>query len=432
MDTDAQPTIIIGGGLAGITSFYHVLADGKPAILLDAQPHAAHGASFANGGVLHPSLPDPWNNPGIGAHLLASLVNRQAAMRLGIGQIPKLLGWGYAFLKNSNAARHRAISRANYALAAYSAGATDALRQRLNLHYDAAAPGTLKLLRSPAAQATSLALADILAADGLAYQHLSRQQVCAREPALAEAAALRGALYFADDRIGDARKFCLALLAEAHRLGGQSYFNTRVTRLLTDKGRVVGVRTGDRDIRGPVVVCAGTGAAALTAPLGVDLPIQPAKGYSITVPASGAIRLAHALVDPHLHIGVTPLGDRVRILGMAEFVGDDARLQAHRLAILRRFFDQLMPTLSSELDWQQAENWCGLRPMSSDGRPFIGNTGIDGLSVNCGHGHLGWTMAVGSARLLVDILAGRRPEIDPAPFAVGPSRRIDDYFTANN
>ena len=194
--------------------------------------------------------------------------------------------------------------------------------------------------------------------------------------------------------------------------------NSKVTHLLVENGKVCGVRLGDEEIRGIVVLAAGVSAAWLARPLGLNLPIRPAKGYSLTLDASGqADSPKHLLVDPTPHIGITPLGSRLRILGMAEFSGFDRQIDPQRLAQLRRFFTDLLPQLAEKLDWEKAEGWTGLRPMSADGRPFIGQSGIDGLWLNCGHGHLGWTKAVGSARILADAMTGREAEINAAPFS---------------
>lgn len=415
-----KPVIIIGGGLAGVTSFYELVARGHCVQLLDAAPAPAQGASFANGGVLHPSLPDPWNNPGIGRTLFASLFDPLAPMKLHIGQLPNLIGWGLSFLRNSARARHKAITQANFDLAHYSTCQTDALRQRLNLAYEQAEPGTLKLLRSEAEKADALAMADMLAMQGLRYEVLDRTALLARAPVLAEAEdGLVGAIYAPDDRVGNARLFCEGLLQAAMAEGGTARFDTAVSKVLIDNGRVTGVQLADGEmVSGDVVLCAGAQSAKLAAQAGIALPIRPAKGYSLTLDASRlTTRLTHPLVDPRLHIAVTPLGDQIRILGMAEFAGFDARVDPRRLALLRGFFEQLLPNMAQELDWASGQGWAGLRPMSADGRPFIGNSGRKGLWLNCGHGHLGWTMAVGSARMLADLYGGRQPEIDASTFA---------------
>ena len=415
-----KPVIIIGGGLAGVTSFYELATRGRNVQLIDAASMPAQGASFANGGVLHPSLPDPWNNPGIGRTLFASLFDPLAPMKLHIGQLPSLIGWGLSFLRNSAPARHKAITRANFDLAHYSTRQTDALRQRLNLVYEQAEPGTLKLLRSEAEKIDALAMADMLAAQGLRYEVLDRAALLAREPILAEAEdALVGAIYAPDDRVGNARLFCEALLQAALAAGGTVRFDSEVAKLLIDDGRVTGVQLADGEmVSGDVVLCAGAQSAKLAAQAGIAPPIRPAKGYSLTLDAAQlTTRLTHPLVDPQLHIAVTPLADKIRILGMAEFAGFDTRVDLRRLALLRGFFERLLPNMAQELDWANGQGWAGLRPMSADGRPFIGASARDGLWLNCGHGHLGWTMAVGSAHLFADLYDGRKPEIEDAAFA---------------
>ncbi len=421
-----DPVLIVGGGLTGVTTFYELVARNVPAVLLESQADVAHGTSYANGGVLHPSLPDPWNNPRIGPDLLRSVFNPRAAMKLHLSQLPSLFGWGFDFLRNSVRSRHLAITEANFELAHYSTRQTDALRQFLGLQYDAAAPGTLKIFRTPADRDAALQLAERLAALGLVYRELDRPALQKLEPALAKADdRIIGALHFPDDRVGDARLFCRQLAAQAVAKGGELRCGQTVESLRVEHGRVVGVRLGDEELRGRVVICAGVAARQLVAPLGVKLPIRPAKGYSMTLDASQltGTQLTHPIVDAGLHIAVTPLADKLRVLGMAEFIGMDTNIDPMRITLLRQFFEQLLPDIAAQLNWEEAENWSGLRPMSSDGRPFIGAAGVEGLWLNCGHGHLGWTKAVGSARVVSDQMIGRRPEINAAPFSFSADQR---------
>ncbi len=414
--------IIIGGGLAGVTSFYELAARQFPVVLMDGEDDVARGASYANGGVLHPSLPDPWNNPS----LLVSLFDPLAPMKLHARQLPTMMGWGMRFLRNASPARHRAISKANFELAQYSTRQTDALRDALKLKFDAAAPGTLKVFRNKKQRDMAVALADMLVAQGLVYEVLDRDALSQREPMLANAHDnIAGALYFPDDRVGNARLFCEALTRAAIKQGGALRTGQKVERIMVENGRVVGVQVGAEIMRGQVVLCTGAAAPQLARPLGVRLPIRPAKGYSITLDSAslGDKKLRHPIVDPQLHIALTPLADKIRILGMAEFIGMDTECDPRRLAVLRAFFERLVPDVAATLDWAAADNWAGLRPMSSDGRPFIGATHIDGLWLNCGHGHLGWTMAVGSARVLVDQMTGAECAINAAPFAYDSRQR---------
>ena len=422
-----QGFIIIGGGLMGITSLYELAQRGHDAVLLETSDALGNGASHANGGVLHPSLPDPWNNPGIGRILLSALFNRHAPIRMGLGELPRLWRFGFEFIRYSSPAQHRTSTLANYALAAYSLAETQALTQKLGLSYEQAnlhheAP-TVKLFSTQKALARGRHLADMLAAQGLAYEAWTPAELAAHEPALAATApSLAGALAFPNDQIGNALLFLQQLAEAARAAGGDIRLNTQAVKLLRENGRVTGVQlaNGDR-LTGTVILANGHAAPALAKPCGLPLSIRPAKGYSITLPnrtknAPTSARLTHPLVDDARHIAMTPLGDKLRILGMAEFIGADTTLNAARLQILRQFLTDLLPDMAAEVDWAKTDNWAGLRPMHSSGRPRIGASGMAGLWLNCGHGHLGWTMAVGSAKILADLIEGRVPAVAPAPF----------------
>ena len=124
------------------------------------------------------------------------------------------------------------------------------------------------------------------------------------------------------------------------------------------------------------------------------------------------------IVDDSLHAAVTPVGDCLRIAGTAEFCGWNDTLDPARVNNLWRLLDAVSPTLSSNVDRDLANPWCGFRPMSADGVPFIGETRVKGLYVNAGHGHLGWTQAAGSGALVASLLTGEEPSIEPAPYSV--------------
>lgn len=424
--TPNNKVIILGGGLLGVSTFYELVSRGVETILVEKESFVARGTSYANGGVLHPSLPDPWNNPGIGGHLFASLFNPNAPIKLHLSQVPKLINWGISFLQHSIPARHIATTKANFELAHYSTKKTIELCQRLGLEFEHADVGTLKIFRNEAERETALKLADLLAHQGLNFEVLDRDGLLAREPVLAQAVnGISGALLFPDDHIGNARLFCERLAETAIAKGGTIRLGETVQDLLIENGQVTGVRLGDEVLSGQVVICAGVNAPQFAGQAGIALPIQPAKGYSITLDINGVDGkpLQHAIIDPTLHIAVTPLGHKLRVLGMAEFIGMNTEIDQKRIALLRQFFDKLFPDISRNLDWHRAENWAGLRPMSADGRPFIGASGVTGLWLNCGHGHLGWTKAVGSAHLFADIFTGQEPDINAAYFALDARRR---------
>jgi len=150
--------------------------------------------------------------------------------------------------------------------------------------------------------------------------------------------------------------------------------------------------------------------------VGVDLPVQPAKGYSVTLKTQeSSASLAIPLLDDQLHVAVVPLEGAIRVAGTAEFAGYNRDLRAARIRNLLTLLEGVLPGAS--LDSSSAQPWCGLRPMSVDGVPIIGATPISNLLVNTGHGPLGWTMAAGSGQLLADLMSDQSISIDPSPYA---------------
>lgn len=159
-----------------------------------------------------------------------------------------------------------------------------------------------------------------------------------------------------------------------------------------------GTITGDR-----FVVSLGSYSKSLLAPLGIDLPIYPVKGYSLTLPVIDDEQApTSTIMDETYKVAVTRFDERIRVAGTAELAGFDATLPDKRLATLNHVVSNLFPMGA---DLTQAEYWSGFRPMTPDGTPIIGKTPIKNLYTNTGHGTLGWTMACGSADILTELMA---------------------------
>jgi D-amino-acid dehydrogenase len=266
-----------------------------------------------------------------------------------------------------------------------------------------------------------LRLARMLEPLGLKSQILSAAQALDIEPALAEISdRIVGAIRFPDDRSGDAYRFCQQLAQAFLRCGGTAHFNAEVSGIVQAAGAVAGVRLGEQLLAADsVVIAAGNATFALARELDVSLPIRPAKGYTLTFDMSqveGGPRIP--IIDETLHAAVAPLGRHLRIAGTAEFAGQDLRIRPERVDNLRALLGAIFPRIARQLT-DGGTPWTGLRPMSADGTPFIGPTWMKGLHVNAGHGHLGWTLAAGSAGLLADLMQGRTPQIDPFPYRIG-------------
>lgn len=418
--TQRYDVIIVGGGLAGVTSAYMLAKAGQSVLLLEAQDGLAKGASYANGGMVTPSMPDPWNGPGVGKHLFASLFNPASPMKLRPKAIPGLTRWGLAFLRNSAPARHRHAIEANYALADYSAQLTQQLTCGDLQNTDVTNSGALKIFQHEAAFQSQLANARQLEAKGLKYTVLSPDDVVKLEPALEGAASnIRHGIYYPADLSGDAHLFTNTLARKAQALGAEIHGNHPVSSLVMDGERVAGVETPQqRFLATRVLLAAGAQTLELARKARLYFPIKPAKGYSVTVSMHGWNERPNIpIVDDAMHAAVTPLGNHLRLVGTAEFTGFNPNISQDRIDNLMALFRRLFPDLARMADTSHARSWAGFRPMSADGVPFIGRTKRNGLWVNAGHGHLGWTMAMGSAAMLTDTMLGKTPAIDTSPYS---------------
>lgn len=426
---------IIGAGLAGLCAARSLLdADVGDITVFDRRAGPALETSHANGALLHPSAVEPWNSPGILRFLLANLGNEQAPVLLRLRALPSLLGWGARFVRESSPARHRAHTLANVSLALRSVQLMQEVREQ-GIEYGTAQRGSLALHRDIAGFGRAQEHARWLQDHGVPSRVVHRDELVALEPALAATApTLAGGLHYQGDESGDAYRFCLALAARLEGRGVRLRWNTEVKALRTEKGTAHGLVLADAnnegDIEGEeerfdaIVLAAAWWSVALAAPLGLKLPVRPAKGYSLTLPLplpDNGPRPRTPLVDNDLHIAVVPVADeKLRIAGTAEFCGEDRSIDPVRMGNLMRLLLQVYPQLTDHAASAPRQEWTGLRPMCADGKPLIGATRVPGLFLNTGHGQLGWTTAAASGELLACALMRRTAPIDAAPFL--PSR----------
>jgi D-amino-acid dehydrogenase len=409
--------LIIGSGLSGVTAAYALRCRGHEVTVIEREQGPARETSFANAALLTPSMAGPWNAPGCWRVLLASLGRSDSAMQLRLKALPGLTSWGVTFLRNSRTATFERNMLSNLRLAQDSLRLMSSLRQRVHLEYGRAARGTLSIFRDRPALDRAIAAANRLLPAGVTFRSLSREESVELEPGLAPIAdQLVGAIHYGNDETGDAYRFCVALAEQARRQGVEFRFRSEVSSLEVRLGRVLAaVSERERLVADRYIVAAGSYSTPLLRRSGVHLPVRPVKGYSVTFDCPTEQDLLRIpVVDDELHAVVVPLNGVTRVAGTAEFAGFDRTLNPARVRNLVGLLRKLLP--QAHFDPATARPWCGLRAMSADGVPLIGFTAVDNLLVNTGHGHLGWTMAAGSAQLLADLVSGEVPSVDPAPY----------------
>ncbi|MGD1976605.1 MAG: D-amino acid dehydrogenase [Gammaproteobacteria bacterium] len=406
--------LIVGAGLMGTTTAWYLRQHGVDVTVLDRAEGAGMETSFANAGMLTPSMADPWNAPGVLSKLLRWVGKDDAPMLLRPQALPSLLGWGIRFMFNSRPARFRKNTLRNVAIAHYSLEQLRSLRTELALDYDQTLGGTLRACRDQASLDHAASLAGFLADHGVEYQVLDRQGVVRAEPGLRPIAEkLVGGVHYVADESGDAHLFTRGLCDAARMAGVVFRFGAKVTGFTRVGDRLNAVQVGDEEIPADaIILAAGSFTPPLARMLGLRVPVRPVKGYSITLPRGDwpdGPRIPVA--DDHLHAAVTPLGDRIRVAGTAEFAGYDDRVRPARIRNLLSLLEMIYPEYASRIEPGAAEPWCGFRPMSADGVPILGPTPIPNLYVNVGQGHLGWTMSAGSGKLVADLVAGASPDL---------------------
>ena len=393
--------------------------------MLDAADGPAMGASHANGGYAQVSVPDPWNAPGVFAifkrALAASLTGRgdRSAFAVRPSALPGLIGWGRRFLAAATPETFSRHLQHNRRLAAYSRTVLAQVTASENIEYGWKDKGALIVFRDEPSMQSYARMAEGLADDGVKFEQLDRSALLEREPALGDIAGeLAGALYFPDDGGGDAREFCTQLAAMAERDGVEFHFGSRAQSLRREDGGVTSTTNRGQLRADVVVIAAGCGSAALARPLGIDLPIAPAKGYSLTVPMGDwALPPRHVIGDMGVHAGINVTGGLLRIAGTAEFAGLRPGVSAERKRYMLELLGQMLPGFARQIDPKSPVAWGGHRPLCADGIPIMGRSSVSNVFVNTGHGGLGWTQAAGSGKAVADVISGEQPDIDLTAFS---------------
>jgi D-amino-acid dehydrogenase len=324
---------------------------------------------------------------------------------------PAMVAWGLRLLANCTSARYELNKGRMLRLAEYSRDCLRDLRDQTGITYDERMMGTLQLFRTQKQLDQAAADIAILEKFAIKYSLLDRQGCFLAEPALARVGGkIAGGLRLPGDETGDCFLFTTALAAMAQQLGVVFRFGTKVTALRHDNNAILGVEISDGDAASVLtgdsyVLALGSYSPLLLKPLGIHLPLYPVKGYSLTFPVSDPTSAPNSTVmDETYKTAVTRLGNRVRVGGTAELNGYNTTLHASRRLALEHVVNDLFPGAG---DSRQATFWMGLRPMTPDGPPIIGKCQLSNLFLNTGHGTLGWTMAAGSGRALVDVISGK-------------------------
>jgi D-amino-acid dehydrogenase len=407
--------LVLGAGVVGTAAAYYLAKDGHEVTVIERHATAARGTSYSNAGLVSPGDATAWASPAALKTFVRGIFNHDLGIRVRLRPDPYLLSWSLRFLRQCTAARMRANTDVKLRMALYSRECIDALVAETGIAYDQRSKGIVYFFRSQQSLDAGAENYLYLGRQGLDVEVVDRKRLVELEPGLANAkAGIAGGIYSPMDQTGDSRLFVEALAAyAAEKLGVRFVYDTTVKALDIDGDRVRAVVTsaGQRMEGDAIVLSMGPESGVFARRYGIDLPVYPVKGYTATVPLEDpALGPTMGGADEDSFVAYSRLGNRLRLTSTAEFTGFDRSFKPRDFAALFRAGNELFP---GAFDEKKAELWAGLRPMMPTSIPVFGQARFKNLYLDTGHGHLGWTMACGSGKFLTDLIAGRKPEIDP-------------------
>ena len=406
-------TLVLGGGVVGVTTAYFLAKAGHEVTLVEEKEGVGLEATAGNAGIIAPGHSFAWASPRAPRMLWQSLRGGETAIRVRLNADPQLYAWGLRFLRECTTARARRNTLVKLRLCQYSQRVLNEVVRAEGIEYQAIHRGAIYLHRDPAELEAGIKKMALLAEHGQKQEILDAAALARLDPVFEPVRTkIAGAIRDLGDSSGDSRVFseelariCRDKHAVTLRLG------TRVIALRAAGDRIDGVVTSDGVLTADNYVLAlGVGAPIIARTAGVRLPIYPAKGYSSTFPLKpGGLAPAISGVDEQWLVGWSRLGDRLRLTSTAEFAGYDWGWTPRDFNNILRLARDLFPDAA---DYDRGQYRACLRPMTPDGPPILGLGRHRNLFLNCGHGHMGWTMACGTARIVADLMTERMPELD--------------------
>jgi D-amino-acid dehydrogenase len=410
--------LVLGGGVVGVTAAYYLAKDAHEVTLVERRQRLAQDASSGNAGLIAPGHSYSWASPAAPRMLLQSLAGKATAIRVRPRLDPALVSWGVRFLRECPRERANANTVIKLRLCRYSRDLLTELLHDEGIEVGHPTRGVLYLYRDPEELELAYMKSELLRSNGEDQVVIDAEECVAREPALAPAKdRIAGAVLGKDDYAGDSERFSNELAARCRRMGVEFKLGTAVHRLEGEGDRITAAVCDGGALRADVYVLSlGCDSPGVARTVGQRLSIYPAKGYSVTFPIDERHEPPKlGGVDEATLVAWANFGDRLRMSSTAEFAGHSRSWGERDFSNIFAMAREILPNAA---DFSRGQFRACLRPMTPGGPPIIGWGRHRNLLYNTGQGHMGWTMACGSARVSADLLAGRTPEIDPSGMGV--------------
>lgn len=411
--------IVLGGGVLGVASAWYLAKSGHQVTVIDRQSTVAQETSHGNAGMISPGYSSPWAAPGVPFKAIGWMLQDLSPFMINMKELDGYtLSWMTKMLANCNTHSYQVNKARMLRVAEYSRDCFVDLRHELNIQYDARQLGTLQLFRKQKQIDALQKDIEVLKQLGIEHQALDMAGCVKHEPALQYVKdKFVGGLHLPGDETGDCFKFTTELAKQCEEMGVIFMMDTQIKKLNQSNGKIISVTTDKGEILGDTYLCAlGSYSPQILSTVGIKVPIYPIKGYSLTLPIEDESRAPQStIMDETYKVAVTRFDDRIRVGGTAEIASYNLELPEKRRASIDFVVQDMFPGAA---DVAKAEFWTGLRPMTPDSTPILGGTQYSNLFLNTGHGTLGWTMSLGSAKFVSDIINQKQPDIDPEGLSI--------------
>ena len=414
MNGSSRRILVVGGGVIG-AACSHQLANRGYQVTVIEKDLWGRACSHGNCGLICPSHVLPLTEPGAVRKTMFSLLKRNSPFSIRPRFDPRLWKWLWRFARRCRHDRMVEAARTRMPLLEQSQDAYRQMVQEGILECEWESRGSLYVYRDQEQLDKFSATASLLEQEfGLLPECLDGGQLEAMEPTLKS--GLAGAWYFPDDVHVRPDRLLSSWRTHLEKQGVQIHENCELEKLVSEQGRVVAAIAGEQQIElDGLVIATGALTPLLARELGCRLPIQPGKGYSITMPRPQPCPTIPLLfVDEK--VVATPMQSGYRLGSMMELNGYDTRIKPRRLKLLRKAAEKYLHEPHAD---PVEEEWYGWRPMTSDGVPFIDRLpGLENAWVAAGHNMLGLSMAPATGQLVAELVDGVKPSIDPAPYRI--------------
>lgn len=406
--------VVIGAGIAGVSTAYALLMHGYDVTVVDRHRYAAMETSFANGGQLSASNAEVWNHWSTVLKGVKWMLKRDAPLLMSPMPSWHKYSWLAEFVSNIGRYRENTVATTRLAIAARKF--MFQIAEREGIDFDHVRRGILHIYWDKRSFEHATSVNQMLVEGGLDRRAVTTGEIKSIEPTLH--GAFHGGFYTPSDSTGDIHKYTAGLARACEKRGATFMYDRIVTGIERRDRFHVNCSAADSDgdsasqaiEADAVVICAGASSRGFAAMLGDRLNVYPVKGYSITVhlddEASRKAAPWVSLLDDRAKIVTSRLGaGRFRVAGTAELNGMNRDIRDDRVRPLVEWTRMLFP----EVRTQRVVPWAGLRPMMPNMMPKIGKGRAPGVFYNTGHGHLGWTLSAATAAMLADTMVLDRP-----------------------